>query len=32
VIGETAFRNFDPAADPPTRLKEGDEVVFEALA
>jgi KipI family sensor histidine kinase inhibitor len=30
VIGQTAFRNFDPAADPPTTLGPGDEVVFEA--
>jgi KipI family sensor histidine kinase inhibitor len=30
VIGQTAFRNFDPATDPPTRLREGDEIVFEA--
>ncbi|HHY50344.1 MAG TPA: allophanate hydrolase subunit 1, partial [Alphaproteobacteria bacterium] len=30
VIGRTGFRNFDPEADPPTRLREGDEVVFEA--
>jgi len=30
VIGLTDFRNFDPAADPPTRLREGDQIVFEA--
>lgn len=30
VIGQTSFRNFDPQADPPTQLREGDEVVFEA--
>jgi KipI family sensor histidine kinase inhibitor len=30
VIGHTGFRNFDPAADPPTRLRAGDEIVFEA--
>ncbi|MDR3470832.1 MAG: allophanate hydrolase subunit 1 [Devosia sp.] len=30
VIGRTAFRNFDPAADPPTKLREGDTVIFEA--
>jgi len=28
VIGITDFRNFDPAADPPTRLLEGDFVSF----
>lgn len=32
VIGRTPFRNFDAAAMPPTILREGDEVVFEALA
>lgn len=31
VIGRTDFRNFDPQAKPPTRLHEGDEVVFEAI-
>ena len=31
VIGRTDFRNFDPAADPPTRLAEGDVVIFEAM-
>lgn len=31
VIGHTDFTNFDPAADPPTRLREGDEIVFEAV-
>jgi len=30
VIGRTDFRNFDPRQDPPTRLSEGDEIVFEA--
>jgi KipI family sensor histidine kinase inhibitor len=30
VIGHTDFRNFDPSKDPPTRLREGDEIVFEA--
>jgi inhibitor of KinA len=30
VIGRTEFRNFDPSADPPTRLREGDEIGFEA--
>jgi KipI family sensor histidine kinase inhibitor len=29
VIGHTAFRNFDAAADPPTHLSAGDEIVFE---
>ena len=28
VIGHTDFRNFDPAASPPTRLEEGDIVHF----
>lgn len=32
VIGRTDFRNFDPGASPPTRLREGDEIAFEALA
>ena len=32
VIGRTDFINFDPEADPPTRLREGDEIVFEAVA
>jgi KipI family sensor histidine kinase inhibitor len=31
VIGRTAFRNFDPAAEPPTGLREGDEISFEAV-
>ena len=30
VIGRTEFRNFDPAADPPTRVRAGDAVRFEA--
>jgi len=30
VIGRTDFRNFDPASDPPTTLREGDTVIFEA--
>jgi len=30
VIGHTDFRNFDPAAEPPTSLEEGDSIVFEA--
>jgi allophanate hydrolase subunit 1 len=32
VLGHTAFRNFRPEDTPPTRLREGDEIVFEALA
>jgi KipI family sensor histidine kinase inhibitor len=32
VIGQTDFRNFDATAMPPTRLNEGDEIVFEARA
>jgi KipI family sensor histidine kinase inhibitor len=32
VIGHTAFRNFDPSADPPTTLRPGDRIVFEAAA
>jgi KipI family sensor histidine kinase inhibitor len=32
VIGRTAFRNFDPDADPPTQLREGDLVIFEAVS
>ena len=31
VIGRTDLRNFDPAAVPPTRLRAGDSVVFEAI-
>lgn len=30
VIGSTDFRNFDPAAEPPTRLAAGDLLQFEA--
>ena len=30
VIGRTTFRNFDPAGEPPTRLREGDVIRFEA--
>ncbi|MCR6672765.1 allophanate hydrolase subunit 1 [Devosia ginsengisoli] len=30
VIGHTDFRNFDPAGAPPTRLRPGDMVAFEA--
>lgn len=29
-IGHTAFRNFDPASSPPTRLAAGDTIRFEA--
>ncbi len=31
VIGRTEFCNFDPAIDPPTVLREGDEIVFKAV-
>lgn len=31
VIGHTDFRNFDPAATPPTQLAAGDRLVFEAV-
>lgn len=31
VIGQTEFRNFDAWSDPPTVLREGDELIFEAL-
>lgn len=31
VIGRTDFCNFDPETDPPTRLREGDEIVFEVV-
>jgi KipI family sensor histidine kinase inhibitor len=31
VIGRTAFQNFDPGAEPPTRLAPGDDIVFEAV-
>jgi len=31
VIGHTAFRNFDPATSPPTRLSAGDLVRFEVV-
>lgn len=30
VIGHTAFRNFDPAAAPPTAVHAGDTIRFEA--
>ena len=29
VIGHTGFRNFDPAAEPPTRVRAGDLIRFE---
>jgi KipI family sensor histidine kinase inhibitor len=29
VIGRTTYRNFEPAADPPTRLRAGDSARFE---
>jgi KipI family sensor histidine kinase inhibitor len=32
VIGYTDFSNFDPTADPPTTLREGDEIIFEAVS
>jgi KipI family sensor histidine kinase inhibitor len=32
VIGHTDFSNFDPTADPPTTLREGDEIMFEAVS
>ncbi|HTM76459.1 MAG TPA: carboxyltransferase domain-containing protein [Devosia sp.] len=32
VIGATPFRNFDPAALPPTVLRAGDSVQFELLS
>lgn len=32
VIGHTSFENFDAAASPPTRLRAGDDVSFEALS
>lgn len=31
VIGHTDFRNFDPAAEPPTKLRAGDVLQFEAV-
>ncbi|KQT51247.1 hypothetical protein ASG47_18930 [Devosia sp. Leaf420] len=31
VIGHTAFSNFDPKAVPPTQLKAGDRLIFEAV-
>ena len=32
LIGRTRLRNFAPEIDPPTRLRAGDEIVFEAEA
>lgn len=32
VIGKTAFQNFDPASEPPTRLAPGDLVRFTVAA
>jgi len=32
VIGTTTFQNFDPAADPPTRLRAGDTIRFRVAA
>ncbi|WDR03284.1 allophanate hydrolase subunit 1 [Devosia algicola] len=29
VIGQTDFRNFDPASSPPTRFRAGDRLIFE---
>ncbi len=29
VIGQTSFRNFDPADNPPTQLHAGDRIAFE---
>jgi KipI family sensor histidine kinase inhibitor len=31
VIGRTTFRNFDPLATPPTVMRAGDSIGFEAL-
>jgi len=31
VIGHTDFSNFDPKAVPPTQLKAGDRLIFEAV-
>ncbi|MHB1102833.1 MAG: 5-oxoprolinase subunit B family protein [Devosia sp.] len=31
VIGRTEFRNFDAERDPPTKLREGDAIIFEAV-
>lgn len=32
VIGRTSLRNFDPAQNPPTHLRAGDAIRFEAVA
>jgi 5-oxoprolinase (ATP-hydrolysing) subunit B len=32
VLGHTDFSNFDATAEPPTTLREGDEIVFEAVS
>lgn len=29
VIGRTAFRNFNASKNPPTKLREGDQIMFE---
>jgi KipI family sensor histidine kinase inhibitor len=31
VIGHTGFRNFDPATEPPTKLRAGDTIAFRAV-
>lgn len=31
AIGRTGFSNFDPLAEPPTVLREGDAIVFKAI-
>jgi KipI family sensor histidine kinase inhibitor len=31
VIGTTTFRNFDPQATPPTRMRAGDTISFEQI-
>ncbi|WDR05837.1 carboxyltransferase domain-containing protein [Devosia rhodophyticola] len=32
VIGQTDFRNFDPSMQPPTKLRAGDRLIFEAVS
>lgn len=32
LIGRTALRNFNPHANPPTQVRAGDEVLFEATS
>lgn len=32
IIGRTSFQNFDPAVDPPTRLRAGNTVRFEVAS